>query len=239
MNLIIDQGNTLFKVALFRDNELISKEKFKYSDIDLFYDWLKNKNLKKLNIIVSSVVNTEIDLSNYEINKLIRLDFNTKLPIRNNYKTPKTLGVDRIANAVAAWQLNPNKNSMVIDFGTCIKYDIVNSKGEYVGGNISLGLNMRYKALNHFTDKLPLLKQSNLDVNYGIDTETSLKCGVQLAIEHEIKGFVDSYTKEFGQLTIFMTGGDSKYFDKSFKNHIFANSNLTLIGLNEILKHNA
>jgi len=239
MNLIIDQGNTLFKVALFNDNELISKSKFRYSEIDLFNSWVTKKNEKPLNIIVSSVVNQKIDLSELLIKKEINLNEHTPLPISNKYKTPNTLGDDRLANVVAAFSLNPNQNSLVIDFGTCIKYDLINSKGEYLGGNISLGLNMRYKALHQFTDKLPLLKPSEINITHGVDTNSSIKCGIQLAIEHEIRGFIDSYTKEFKQLTIFMTGGDLKYFDKSVKNHIFANSNLTLIGLNEILKHNA
>ncbi len=239
MNLIIDQGNTLFKVALFDENELISKSRFTYSDVNLFYIWLEEKNEKNLNIIVSSVVNQSIDLSNLSINRVVYLNQLTKLPIVNGYLTPETLGNDRLANAVAANTINPNQNSLVIDLGTCIKYDLINSSGTYLGGNISLGLEMRYKALNHFTDQLPVLKPSQFENTYGVDTESSIKCGVQLAIENEINGFIDRYSQEFKPLTIFMTGGDLKYFDKSFKNHIFANSNLTLIGLNEILRHNA
>ena len=238
MNLIIDQGNTLFKVALFNDNELISKESFSYSNIDLFYIWLSKKNIKTYNVIISSVVNNTIDLSKVSVNKIIQLDSTTKLPISNKYKTPKTLGDDRLANAVAAYSISPKQNSLIIDFGTCIKYDIINSKGEYLGGNISLGLKMRYKALNQFTDQLPLIQPKETVFMHGVDTESSIICGVQSAIFHEMEGFIEQYSKEFRGLTIFMTGGDLKYFDKSFKNHIFANSNLTLIGLNEILKHN-
>ena len=238
MNLIIDQGNTLFKVALFDDNELISKESFSYSNIDLFNVWLSKKNIKTYNVIISSVVNNTIDLSKVSVNKIIQLDSTTKLPISNKYKTPKTLGDDRLANAVAAYSISPKQNSLIIDFGTCIKYDIINSKGEYLGGNISLGLKMRYKALNQFTDQLPLIQPSETVLQHGIDTKSSIICGVQSAICHEMEGFIEQYSKEFRGLTIFMTGGDLKYFDKSFKNDIFANSNLTLIGLNEILKHN-
>lgn len=239
MNLIIDQGNTLFKVALFDENELISKSVFKYSETDLFYVWLGEKKLKELNVIVSSVVNRKIDIPNASSNQIIYLDQTTNIPIVNGYLTPETLGDDRLANVVAANTLNPESNSLVIDLGTCIKYDLINAEGVYLGGNISLGLNMRYKALNHFTDKLPLLNPSEFQNTHGVDTESSIKCGVQLAIEHEIRGFIDKYSEEFKPLTIFMTGGDLKYFDKSFKNHIFANSDLTLIGLNEILRHNA
>lgn len=239
MNLIIDQGNTLFKVALFDENELISKSVFKYSATDSFYLWLKEKNLKELNIIVSSVVNQKLDLTHIPSKQIVYLDHSTNIPIVNGYLTPETLGDDRLANVIAANALNPESSSLVIDLGTCIKYDLIDEKGVYVGGNISLGLNMRYKALHHFTDQLPLIKPSENIKRHGVDTESSIKCGVQLSIEHEISGFIERYTQEFKQLTIFMTGGDLKYFDKSFKNDIFANSNLTLIGLNEILKHNA
>jgi len=97
---------------------------------------------------------------------------------------------------------------------------------------------MRYQAMNHFTDRLPLIENYDLNTEYGVDTKSSLQAGVQLGISHEINGFIERYTHQFNGLTIFMTGGDQKYFDKSIKKHIFANSNLTLIGLNEILRYN-
>lgn len=238
MNLIIDQGNTLFKTALFNGNELISKSKFKYSEIKPFNDWMKKKIKGELKVIVSSVTNDIINLSEFDIEKQITLNPNTKLPIINKYRTPQTLGNDRIANAVASWYLNPNKNSLIIDMGTCIKYDIITSNGEYIGGNISPGLQMRYKALNTFTDKLPLLNPNQTIQSFGTSTTSSLECGVELGIIHEIEGFIKQYELQFSHLTIFMTGGDAKHFDKSFKSAIFANSNLTLIGLNEILEYN-
>jgi type III pantothenate kinase len=239
MNLIIDQGNTQFKVALFNDNELFNRESFDYSRINHFFDWLKNNSNSSLNLILSSVVDTSIHFnSDFNIINKVVLNDKTPLPIINKYKTPQTLGNDRIANAVGAWILNPHKNSLVIDLGTCIKYDIINQKGEYLGGNIAPGFKMRYQSMHHFTDKLPLIDQYDLTTEYGVDTKSSLQVGVQLGIMHEINGFIDRYTAQFNGLTIFMTGGDIKYFDKSFKKHIFANPNLTLIGLNEILRYN-
>lgn len=238
MNLVIDQGNTLFKVGLFNDNELISKSKFQYSENKLFIDWVLKKTKTELNIIVSSVVDKEISFDILNKNRQILLNSNTNLPIKNCYGTPQTLGNDRIANAVAAWSLNPNGNSLVIDLGTCIKYDLVTKSGEYLGGNISPGLQMRYKSLEFFTDQLPLLNPTTEKIDFGTDTQTSMQCGIQVGIENEINGFINRYKEMFGDLTIFMTGGDTKFFDNSIKNHIFANSNLTLIGLNEILKHN-
>ncbi len=239
MNLILDKGNTFFKAALFNNNELIKRQSFNYLEINLFFNWLKNNSNSSFNLIVSSVVDKTIEFnSDFIIQKKISLNHNTPLPIINKYKTPTTLGNDRLANAVGAWALNPNKNSLVIDLGTCIKYDLINNKGEYLGGNIAPGFKMRYQAMHHFTDRLPLINDYNLDNHFGVDTKSSLQAGVQLGIIHEINGFIERYIQEFGGLTIFMTGGDLKYFDKSIKKHIFANSNLTLIGLNEILRYN-
>jgi type III pantothenate kinase len=238
MNLVIDQGNTLFKAGLFNDNELVSSSTFEYTQIIDFNYWVQSFGEKCLNVIVSSVISHKIDLSALNIDKVIFLNTKTPLPIANLYKTPKTLGNDRITNAVAAWSINPNKNSLIIDIGTCIKYDLVNKLGQYIGGNITPGLKMRYKSLNSFTDQLPLLEPNNIDYKIGFDTESSIKCGVQDGIKNEINGFIERYDGMFGDLTIFMTGGDTKFFDKSVKNHIFANSNLTLIGLNVILKYN-
>lgn len=238
MNLVIDQGNTLFKVGLFNENELISSNKFQYSENNAFIEWLAKKTSADLNILISSVVDQTINLESIKINHLILLNKSTSIPIENIYNTPNTLGNDRLANAIGAWSLNPKGNSLVIDLGTCIKYDLINENGQYLGGNISPGLQMRYKSLEYFTHQLPLINSSTEEINYGKDTETSIRCGVQSGIENEINGFIERYKEMFSDLTIFMTGGDAKFFDKSIKNHIFANSNLTLIGLNEILKHN-
>ncbi|MFK8045872.1 MAG: type III pantothenate kinase [Crocinitomicaceae bacterium] len=237
MNLVVDQGNTQFKVGIFNDSNLIETFRCNYEKSDELMLNLKSFDIKK--IIVSSVVEKKL---NFEFLRaeLMTLTSQTNIPIQNQYKTPETLGLDRIANAVGAWKLNHKANSLVIDLGTCIKYDLVSENGSYLGGNIAPGLQMRFKALYHFTSQLPLLAPDrSLKQTHGINTETSIQCGIMDGINHEIKGFIDRYNKEFSQLTIFMTGGDLKYFDKRDKKSIFAHQNLTLIGLNEILKHNA
>ena len=236
MNLVIDQGNTAIKLAIFDQTNLIEKvsiERNLNSEILEFYHKYE-LNLDKA--IYSSVTNDEFPEINIPV---LKFSTDTPLPIQNKYSTPKSLGKDRLANAVAVWFLNPHQNSLAIDMGTCIKYDIVSEKGEYLGGNISPGLEMRYKALNYFTDKLPLLSAKQDNFNYGIDTETSIFNGVQQGIYHEINGFIQRYKEQFGGLTIFMSGGSTIFFDKEFKNDIFANPNLTLIGLNQILMYNA
>ena len=236
MNLIIDQGNSFFKVGLFEHDELIDFNRFGYDNLNHFNNWIQAFEIQ--HCIVSSVVDTKIELHKINLDQIIYLDHHTPIPIENNYGTPQTLGRDRLANVIGAWSINPDQASLVIDGGTCIKYDIINASGTYIGGNIAPGLNMRYQALEHFTEQLPKLQPVNFNSNYGTDTTSSLHAGVLLGYNHEINGFINRYEIEFNQLTIFMTGGDLNFFDKTDKKHIFAIQNLTLIGLNEILRYN-
>ena len=240
MNLIIDQGNTATKLAIFEGEIFLKKNSFPKEEKQKVENWVTENCPLDTKILISSVTNQELNFSHQNC---IRFTHETPIPIENTYATPLTLGLDRLANAVGAWSKNKKGNSLVIDMGTCIKYDIVitneQGKGQYLGGNISPGLRMRYQALNGYTDKLPLLvPEKEFEYSYGKTTETSMKNGVQHAIYHEIKGFIQRYQEELGELTIFMTGGDIKYFDKAFKNTIFADSDLTIFGLNEILIYN-
>lgn len=237
MNLIIDEGNTAFKLAIYKEDELREKAIFHPSERQEMHSWISDFLSHIKHVIVSTVVEKGLDLSRYKFNE-IKLDENTELPITNEYKTPKTLGRDRLANAVAAWYLNRNGNSLVIDLGTCIKYDLVSSKGAYLGGNISPGIKMRFASLNHFTAKLPLLQKIDIEFSYGIDTDSSIYNGVEQGVYHEMNGFIEKYKSDFSELTIFMTGGDANFFDKPFICDIFAHSDLTLFGLNKILTYN-
>lgn len=240
MNIVIDQGNTQFKAAIFQHNKVLDTQRFSYNELQAFFLWMEKYRSDLKQGIVSSVVNNTIDLQDFALEKVILLDRQTPIPIINDYQSPETLGKDRLANMVGAWSINPNKNSLVVDFGTCIKYDLILADSHYKGGIISPGLNMRFKSMNAFTAKLPLIEPKlNFDNSIGTDTLSSMECGVYFGITHEIKGIIERYTQQYGHLTLFMTGGDFKYFEKQFKNHIFANQNLTLLGLNEILNHNA
>lgn len=237
MNLIIDEGNTAFKLALFERDELVRTQSFLPRERQEMHSWISDAITKIRHAMVSSVVDKGLDLSRYTFNEW-SLGHGTPLPIKNLYRSRQTLGKDRLCNAVGAWAKNPNGNSLVIDLGTCIKYDLVASHGAYLGGNISPGLKMRYQALNHFTDKLPLVESRSIEYTFGVDTESSIMNGVQQGIFHEINGFIRRYNHQFPELTIFMTGGDAKSFDKPFIVDIFADPNLTLFGLNKILLHN-
>ena len=162
----------------------------------------------------------------------------TPLPIINNYKTSLTLGKDRLAAVVGASVLYPGKDVLVFDAGTCLTIDFINSDKEYVGGRISPGIEMRYNALHTFTDKLPLIKSEKNTLVIGNDTKTSIISGVQQGILAEVKTIISEYKSKNTDTVFVFTGGDSFYFEKELKNSIFANPNLVLIGLNEILDYN-
>lgn len=239
MNLIIDVGNTRIKTAVFEDgklihNESITKESFA-SDAKAII-----KKYECNNAIISSVgsVNkSQIADLRAKIN-LIELDYNTKVPFVNQYGTPKTLGVDRIALVSSAISSYPNKNVLIIDAGTCITYDFVNQEGNYYGGAISPGLQMRYKSLHVFTDKLPLLEPSEIVELVGNSTEKSIHSGVINGVIDEIDGIINQYRKKNADLTVVLTGGDVNFLSNKLKNGIFANPNFLLEGLNTILTYN-
>jgi len=164
--------------------------------------------------------------------------------ILNHYLTPETLGLDRLAAVIGARYLYPGQNSLVIDGGTCITYDRVDAGGNYFGGSISPGLNMRYKALNYYTDGLPLISADNgFTEKYGKNTAAAIRSGVQNGIKYELTGFIESYKNDQHDLNIILSGGDSIFFDTLLKNSIFApyikiEPHLVLKGLNAAIQNN-
>ena len=160
------------------------------------------------------------------------------MPFTNNYATPETLGVDRIALITAAANQYPNKNILVIDAGTCVTYDFLNHQNSYLGGAISPGLTIRYEALHNLTAKLPLLKTEDTTFLIGNSTETSIHSGVINGLVNEIDGTIQQYQQEHTDLTVILTGGDTNFLAKRLKSSIFANSNFLLEGLNHLLKIN-
>ena len=246
MKLIIDYGNTFVKVALFQKGSLNKIKSFRsllVEDLDQFLKDFENKNdstRQIKNVILSTVVNYPESIKTWLIQKynLLELNSYTTLPVKIIYKTPETLGNDRIALAVAGSQLCPDKDVLIIDAGTCITYDYVSKNKEYFGGGISPGINMRFSALNTFTDKLPLVKPTDHPELIGNSTTGSILSGVMNGVFSEIDGIIDKYKINFPEIEIILTGGDIIYFDKKLKNNIFANSNLVLKGLNMILDYN-
>jgi type III pantothenate kinase len=239
MNLIIDVGNTRIKAAVF-ENDTLLEVVLLDSDKLLEKVSLLIKKYTIDNGIISSVKSiskTEVDLLYKKIPFLV-LDSSTKVPFKNLYKTPKTLGVDRIALVANAVEKFHKKNVLIIDAGTCITYDFVNDSQEYLGGSISLGIEMRYKALHNYTSKLPLLEKSISEDFIGKTTNENIHSGVNNGVLNEINGVIEQYERENTFLTIVLTGGDTYFLAKQLKSSIFANPNSVLEGLNTILIYN-
>lgn len=240
--LIIDQGNTFLKVALFVDSELRRLNSVPSEDNEGIKNAVK-RILKDFNNIrygiISSVAAEPVPVKEWfeEIQWLI-FDHTTPLPVINKYTTPETLGKDRLAGVVAASELFPSKDVLVVDAGTAITFDLITSEKIYTGGSIAPGLTLRFKALNYFTGRLPLLDATEYNALIGKDTKTSILSGVMTGTRLELEGFINEYKRFYPELQVVITGGDAKYFDKTLKFNIFAAPNLVLIGLKLILQHN-
>ena len=243
MKLAIDVGNTLTKTAVFQDSDLLRLSLFKDFTLEELKRFINESETKSNRInysIISSVRKYDSEIENY-LNKNYRfteLSSKIPLPVNIRYRTPETLGNDRIAGVCGASAMFPGENILVIDAGTCVTYDFIDNEKNYFGGAISPGIDIRFKALNTFTGNLPLVNRAeNFDL-IGDSTEESIKSGVLNGIIAEIEGVIKRYKDRFGQLKIIFTGGDTIFFDKRLKNDIFAVPNLVLNGLNEILDFN-
>ncbi|WP_034260825.1 type III pantothenate kinase [Altibacter lentus] len=240
MNLVIDVGNTLVKLAVFHGSQLKFKKTCLKKD---FLETLQDA-FEKHPGLEHCIIASAGQLSEHQQAKLkqrisvFELSHDAHLPYTNKYSTPTTLGVDRIALVSAAARKFPKKNVLVIDAGSCITYDFLSAENTYLGGAISPGIEMRYKAMHTFTAKLPLLDTSTPKKLIGDSTATSMHSGVIHGVLHEIEGFIQAYSEKFSDLTIILTGGDTQFLRDSLKNDIFANSNFLLEGLNYILELN-
>ncbi len=240
MNLIIDIGNTIAKLVVFEGNEPIAEIHTSNQTLEALPELLRQYPDVKRGI-VSSV----IDLSRQAREQLQALPFSpivlnsqTPVPIKIGYRSPQTLGADRLAAAVGAMTLRPGHDLLVIDAGTCITYEFVDHTGCYHGGNISPGLEMRLAALHEHTARLPLVGPEGDTPQVGYDTETAIRAGVISGIRHEIEGYIREFQTKYPDISIFLTGGNCYHFDTPTKNCIFADKFLVPRGLNRILLHN-
>ena len=187
---------------------------------------------------VSAVDQSVIDVFMQKAAHFMELTAETPVPIRNLYKTPETLGKDRLAAVVGAFSLFPNKDILVIDAGTALTIDFIDSEGNYHGGNISPGLNMRFRALHDYTKKLPLLSQECEYQLIGDTTASAIASGVKNGIIFEVEGYINHFVKKFPQLVTILTGGDGIFFENKINKHIFAEPNLVFFGLEKIVLNN-
>ncbi|KQC31056.1 type III pantothenate kinase [Flagellimonas eckloniae] len=240
MNLVVDIGNTLIKYAVFENRSIIYTQT---SESGLFLSKVKElfEVYPKIEYALISSVGTlerkEQDIISLFC-KVYVLSSSSKVPFKNSYASPQTLGMDRVALATAAFYNNPRGNTLVIDVGTCITYDMVNNAGEYIGGAISPGIPMRYKAMHNQTANLPLLEPEDILDVIGNSTQACMHSGVINGVCQEVDGIISQYHDRFQDLTVILTGGDSHFFAKRLKNTIFANSKFLLEGLNYLLEYN-
>lgn len=246
MNLIIDIGNTRIKAGLFAQNELKHSFIFNHpvSQENTVQNLINNQILNSYtikNCIIASVTDPIDSFVSYLQENVPTLLFTSKTPtpLVNTYKSANTLGSDRLAAAVGGYSLFPDKNILVIDAGTCLKYNFVSSDNKYIGGAISPGLKMRFKALHTFTSRLPLVEpEENFETFIGTTTYESILSGAEIGAITEMQGFIEKYKLLFPDIQIILTGGDAIFFEKRLKKPIFTDPFLILKGLNTILEYN-
>lgn len=240
MNLVVDIGNSFTKFAFFEQDSIVEKLQFANNPKQISEAVNSFKTID--NTIISSVNNEltetlETAIKNLTKNILI-FNYKTKIPIENKYIAKKTLGLDRLAGVIGANEIFPNDNILVFDAGTALTIDFINNKNEYLGGNISPGLQMRFNSLHNYTSKLPLIEKSEKFPEMGKTTEEAIISGIQKGIIYEIDSYINNFKNNYDELQIVFTGGDSFFFEKNLKNTIFVNPNLVLIGLHKVLKFN-
>lgn len=236
--IAIDAGNTAVKIAVFQNDALQETHRMETENLNSFLE--SKDQWKLLNCVFSSVASKEVnEIITKTFQEVIKIDQHSKMPFISDYKSPQTLGIDRICNAAALSFLAREKNAVCIDIGTCIKFDLLLANGHYAGGSISPGIHLRYKSLNDYTANLPLINDTGIVALSGLTTKESIHSGVINGMQFEINGRIDRYSDQFPDLTFFVTGGDAVHFDFEGKNNIFADENLTLKGLYYLYTLNA
>mgnify|MGYP000798490521 FL=1 len=240
MNLVVDIGNTLVKLAVFDRGEIVFQRCVERLHPSMLGELLEGRRAAKA-VVASTrgeaddVVETVRPYADY----LLEFTSQTPVPVANAYHTPETLGRDRLAAAVGATVLYPGRNVLIVDFGTAVTIDLVTADNTFRGGCISPGVTMRFRALHDYTAKLPLCAATGGEGLSGLTTEEAIELGVMNGIAFEIEGYVTRMREKIDGLRVIFTGGDAKFFVKRIKNTIFANCNLVFCGLNRILEHNA
>lgn len=239
MNVTIDIGNTRTKIGMFEKGELKQYWSIGNAEILQLEDTLTNHSVK--NVILSTVaqnVGEEIRAFLGKGVTFIELNEKTPLPITNLYRSPQTLGKDRLAAVVGATVINQTGNNLIIDAGTCITFDLLTADHKYLGGNISPGIRMRLKAMHAFTERLPAVEPKETESTIGYDTQSAMQNGAQWGTIWEIEGAIESFNTKFDPLAIFLTGGDAIFLAEKMKRKIFVHQHLVLLGLNKILDYN-
>ena len=236
MKLFADIGNSLMKVAVSDDR----KQKMVYHG--RVESTLLKACLSRYAIdggmwcAVRNVNDSFVSL--FESFGMTRFTASTPIPLQNYYKTPYTLGMDRLAAAIGAWSIKKESNLLVVDAGTAVTFDLVTIDGAFLGGNIAPGIELRFKALHEFTGALPLVDREGEIPLFGRNTEEAIRSGVIRGLNNELKGYIDLLKRDYKPLFVFLTGGDADSFEIKGKSGTFVVPNLVLLGLESIFRYN-
>lgn len=237
--ICLDIGNTRMKVGIFITDEPPLFATYDQYDLSTFQEL--QTLYPNARFVLSSTAQLSADVEQFLLSTpdILMVSHQTPLPFKNHYGSPDTLGIDRIALVASAVDLYPKHNCLVIDTGTCITLDFINSDGEYLGGSIHPGVRMRMKAMHNFTGKLPLVDSEWIEELIGDNTHDCMKIGAVTGSVYEIDHFIQAYQKKYSDIKVLLTGGDSELFFYKLKNEIFAHPNLVLRGLQKIALYNA
>jgi type III pantothenate kinase len=240
--LVIDIGNTRLKAAFFEEKKMVEQAIFHHPAFDDLKSWLEKQKQPIDACILSSVADANavlLDFLRKNSRFFMELNAETPLPIKLNYKTPTTLGKDRIAGMVGAWAIFPKKNCLVLDAGTCLKSDFISAEGHFLGGNIAPGAKMRLRSMHEQTAKLPLVEMKMPENEIGNSTETALQNGGLFGMTLEMRGMAQLMKKKYPDLLVILTGGDADFFYKPLQiKQLHLLPNLVLEGLNAVLDCN-
>lgn len=233
--LAFDVGNSATKVGVFSHGEW--KTTHVYGTLEEAMEAVCPQKARYS--IVSSVAHRVEDLQMHfkDISNVLFMQSHTPVPLKNAYGTPQTLGVDRLAAAVGANARHPNRDVLIIDMGTAIKYDLVDETNTFRGGMIAPGRRLRFQALHTFTQKLPLVEATEVPALLGDTTESCIQSGVMNGIVAELNGVIESYQESYNPVVL-LCGGDARLFETQIKYPTFAAPNLVLEGLIRILLYN-
>lgn len=242
MNLIIDVGNTNAKICVYCSDQLVSKSVVPSSGMSISSAMRAEATRNAIEACILGSVKEdypEVERAAMDLGiRFLRLKSTTPVPIANSYSTPDTLGADRLAAAVGASVIFPDSDVLIIDAGTAITYDFLRHGREFAGGNIAPGIRLRFKSLNDYTSRLPLVEPGDMEGDFGTSTVDAIRKGVVMGVAREIEGYVSDFKQKNVKPEIILTGGDSIFLSKLLKIPIFAEPNLVTIGLNRILNYN-
>jgi type III pantothenate kinase len=243
MNLVVDIGNTRTKLAFFENNDLVEKAILENGTLGELSSVINGREIEGAILSATGADREGVEDFLKTHYTFVKFDQTTPIPIKNKYKTPETLGKDRLAAIIAARAMFPKDNCLVIDAGTCLTYNFATANNMFIGGNITPGLTMRLKAMHHFTAKLPEIERYTDGVDMmeilGTSTESAMRIGAQIGILAEIEGFVERFILNFGRIKVVLTGGDGEYIMKNVAiSERYFERNLVLQGLNQILNFN-